>query len=320
MIHCFPYFLCKKNSKIILYGAGNCGLEFYIQLKMSNYCEVVAWVDKKFDESANKPFDVVERIKEYNYDHIVIAIENYQTAMDVKHMLIAEGVSAYRIIWSAQYILTTAFFPENKAELYNNFDFYYELFEIYMRSGIEYGANQYYQSFAKIELPGARNTEYRIQEYEIPSFFGKTMNVLNIGCNTGFLDIQVSQFVNHITGVDVNEGIVNVARKTAEYLEINNVNFICKNVLVDGIDEKYDAIMLLAVHGVIEEDNILLEILNSLRAGGLFAFESHEVPGDDMRYYRRLRLLEANGFSVKLFKVINDDGVNRLYSLLQKEV
>lgn len=319
MIHCFPYYLCKKNSKVILYGAGNCGLEFYIQLKMSKYCDVVAWVDIKFAETVNKPFDLVKNIDNYNYDYIVIAIENFQTAMKVKQMLIADGVPTNKIIWSAQYIVTTAFFPENKDELYDSFNFYYELFETYMRSGIEYGANQYYQSFEELKLKGARNTEYRIQEYEIEKYFDRRMDVLNIGCNTGFLDMQISHFVHHITGVDINEGVLKVAQKVADYLGISNVSFIHKNIFVEGINDKYDAIMLLAVHGVIEDDNKLLEILNSLKDNGLFVFESHEVPGDDMRYYRRLRLIEENGFVVKLFKVINDNGVNRIYSVLQKE-
>lgn len=317
-MYTFPYYLCKKNSNIVLYGAGKCGLSFYVQLRMNGYCNVLAWVDKRFDSDVKPPFEIVNNINKYDYDYIVIAIENFHVAMDVKDILIKNGVNSEKIVWSAQYIMTDAFFPSDMKRLYEEFDFYMDIFDEYMKGNIEYGANQYYQSNKLLNLSGARNTEYRIQEYEIKKFLNKKMNVLNIGCNTGFLDIQIAPFVNHITGIDINKGVINVANKTAMHLEVENANFICKDVISKGVSNKYNAILLLAVHGIFEDSKEFLKITEAIEEKGYLLFESHEVPGDETRYINRLKLLEENGFNSCLFKIIKDGGITRMYSILRK--
>ncbi len=41
----------------MLYGGGKVGQEFYLQLRQTKYCVVIAWVDQTFDSyEVNKPF------------------------------------------------------------------------------------------------------------------------------------------------------------------------------------------------------------------------------------------------------------------------
>ncbi len=317
-MHKFPYLMCKKDSDIVLYGAGECGLEFYVELEMNQFCNVVAWVDRKFDDKMQAPFDTVKNLTKYEYDFIVLAIENYASAMEAKAELMKAGVPKEKIVWSAQYIYTTDFFPKDKNLLYSKFDFYSNLFMEYMKSGIEYGANQYYQSSNRLHLNGARSTGLRIKEYEIEKYLTKDMSVLNIGCNIGFLDVEIAPYVNKITGVDINEGVLNVAKQTADYLCVKNASFIHKNVFKDGITDKYDAVLVLAVHGAVENDDEFCRIEKLLNPNGMIFFESHEIPGDEAKYLRRVRCLEKTGMKLLCVKVINDNNINRMFTVLKK--
>ena len=48
MVYLFPFEKVKRESRIILYGAGESGYEFYQQLMTSGYCEIMAWVDRQY--------------------------------------------------------------------------------------------------------------------------------------------------------------------------------------------------------------------------------------------------------------------------------
>ncbi|MCR5254671.1 MAG: class I SAM-dependent methyltransferase [Acetatifactor sp.] len=316
----FPYQFCKKGSRVLIYGAGKFGLDFYMQLHLNNYCDVVAWVDKEFGETVERPLDKVENISKYDFDYLVIAIGAYDIAMSVKQKMKDEfAIPEEKIVWSAQYAVTGDFFPIDKDIRYNDFNRYLDLFDEYMKSGIEYGGERYYQSCEQLHLTGSRNSGKRILEYEVTRFINATSNVLDIGCNTGFLDLELAGFAKTVTGIDVISGVVNVARKAAEYLNINNAYFYCKNILKSELDNKYDVILLLAVHGIFQNDSDVLHLSEALNKNGYLFFESHQFPGDEEKYIRRLFAFLNNGFKLCLSKTICDDGVSRLFCVLQKE-
>ena len=45
----FPFTEVEKCSRIVLYGAGAVGYQFYNQLQSSKYCETVKWVDGQYE-------------------------------------------------------------------------------------------------------------------------------------------------------------------------------------------------------------------------------------------------------------------------------
>ena len=55
----FPYHEIKRNSKIVLVGKGLVGRYWYSQVLLSQYCEVVCWIDKKENIPENLCFDNV---------------------------------------------------------------------------------------------------------------------------------------------------------------------------------------------------------------------------------------------------------------------
>lgn len=101
----FPFGKIDSGCDVVLYGAGNIGKQYRLQLEKTNYCNVVAWVDKNKGEKSNtdgirKP----EIIPELDYDYIVIAIGNRGTAEDVKNSLLDMGVNEDKIIWCIECI------------------------------------------------------------------------------------------------------------------------------------------------------------------------------------------------------------------------
>lgn len=105
----FPFQLVQHNSKIVLYGAGNVGKIFHMQLEITKYAEVAAWVDKNYEQYRESGMDVSapDIIGKTEFDHIVIAIDNVHTAAKVAAVLNEDfGVDRTKIVYSENYRYT----------------------------------------------------------------------------------------------------------------------------------------------------------------------------------------------------------------------
>ena len=96
----FPYQDVAKGSKVILYGAGRVGSDYYTQLIKTEYCEVVAWVDKAYEKFMNnknviQPPDIINTLE---YDYIIIAIKDIAVRNIVKRYLKSMNVKEDSII------------------------------------------------------------------------------------------------------------------------------------------------------------------------------------------------------------------------------
>lgn len=126
MVLLFPFELIPKGSRIILYGAGDCGIQFFRQIINTHYCNVVLWVDKRANEIENGedrfgckfPISAVEKIQECNdFDYAVIAIVNKDIADSVAEMLHDEyGISEDKIITTCHEYSTDTVYPNNRVE------------------------------------------------------------------------------------------------------------------------------------------------------------------------------------------------------------
>lgn len=105
----FPFQLVQHNSKIVLYGAGHVGKVFHTQLEITKYAEVMAWVDKKYEQYQESGIDVAapDVIGKTEFDHIVIAIDNVHIAAEVAAVLSKDfGVDRRKIVYSENYRYT----------------------------------------------------------------------------------------------------------------------------------------------------------------------------------------------------------------------
>lgn len=92
----FPYNVPKK-SKIIVYGAGTYGAEVYSKVKSNDTYDIVAQVDNNWQMYDSKSILPVERIKEFEFDFIVVAILSQSVSSQVKNQLIAMGINEQKI-------------------------------------------------------------------------------------------------------------------------------------------------------------------------------------------------------------------------------
>lgn len=94
----FPFGLVPHKAKVIIYGAGAVGISFYRQIAYSAYCDIVAWVDKKWEEKG-APVESLQALNEREYDFVVIAIHDAGIAKKITTALMKENVPSYKIIW-----------------------------------------------------------------------------------------------------------------------------------------------------------------------------------------------------------------------------
>ena len=94
----FPFELVDKESNIVLYGAGAVGIEYYRQIKYSNYCTLAAWVDKNYHDKGSEVQNP-EILNTIEYDKIVIAMNEEKTAKAIRLELKNRGILEDSILW-----------------------------------------------------------------------------------------------------------------------------------------------------------------------------------------------------------------------------
>nr|WP_296480275.1 glycosyltransferase [uncultured Acetatifactor sp.] len=92
-----------KNKNIIIYGAGIVGQGYYAQLCKYDSCRIVGWVDADYRNIHFDFTDVIglEEMKKLQYDLILIAVKNSDTADGIRGQLEAIGVPECKILWAA---------------------------------------------------------------------------------------------------------------------------------------------------------------------------------------------------------------------------
>lgn len=97
----FPFELIRKGSKIAIWGAGKVGRAFYNQVKFTQYCEMVLWVDEGYKELAfdEKVVDSPEKVKSESLDYIVIAVRNEDVMEMIKKEIFKLRGNCKNVVW-----------------------------------------------------------------------------------------------------------------------------------------------------------------------------------------------------------------------------
>ena len=95
----FPFFEVKNGSKIIVYGAGNVGIEMITAVEMDDRFDLISWVDRKPKMVARSKIvvDGIEEIYKREFDYIVISILDPSIASKIKEELVCNGISNEKI-------------------------------------------------------------------------------------------------------------------------------------------------------------------------------------------------------------------------------
>ena len=95
----FPYKAVKKDSRIVIYGAGQVGREYMRQIEETQYCEVVRWIDKNPDSECVEPPECLLDMSPKSYDAVVLAAKSPAFREEMKLSLKNAGVPDERIIY-----------------------------------------------------------------------------------------------------------------------------------------------------------------------------------------------------------------------------
>ena len=84
----------------------------------------------------------------------------------------------------------------------------------------------FYQGYMRIGLFGIKPTEERLKHYQISSLVSNESTILDIGSNAGFISLEMAKISRQVTGIEYNPYLIKIGQKVADYLKINNVQFI----------------------------------------------------------------------------------------------
>lgn len=89
------------GKRVILYGAGLVGQDYYVQIKKNMSCNLQAWVDQNYQQIHFDYAQItgVESIKDLDYDVLLIAVEKAKLAEEIRGELCKEGISDSKIKW-----------------------------------------------------------------------------------------------------------------------------------------------------------------------------------------------------------------------------
>lgn len=191
-----------------------------------------------------------------------------------------------------------------------------------------YGLGGLYQSFDELKIKGKRNTENRIKEYELKKYIKNYYNILDIGCNCGFIDLKLAKYVNSIDGVEINPFLVAIGNEVKTYLKIKNVNFHPIGFEEYETDKKYEAIFSFAADEVADDLSKLSftyyikKILSLMTMDGYLLFESQASDILEGTWKPKYDFLKKNFKIIKEKKVFSDYPISareRAFLILQKK-
>jgi tetratricopeptide (TPR) repeat protein len=189
-----------------------------------------------------------------------------------------------------------------------------------------YGRYGFYQGFERLLLPGQRPIEDRLASYGLSTHLNRNMNALDIGCNCGFLALGIAPQVGHITGVDIDPQMVNIATIAARYLGLEDCTKFTTGKF-ESFEKEYnnkigifDLIIATAVHMHVKYriEEFSMAVSKLLTSNGLVLLESQDMRTTDWDFLDKVKR-----FSGKTFKEIDrgttmdENDIPRVHVLLR---
>ena len=126
---------------------------------------------------------------------------------------------------------------------------------------MEWDAQKYYETCGRVTEHGTKLVEVLKKM--------RCDRVLDLGCGTGVLTNEISEFAKEIIGVDASAAMIEKAKATYP-----NLQFIVKDACLLEWEEYFDAVFSNAVfHFIKTQDVLLSSIYKSLKVGGSLVCE-----------------------------------------------
>lgn len=111
---------------------------------------------------------------------------------------------------------------------------------------------------------------------QLKSLLKPTDQVLDFGCASGEIALDVAPHVKTIEGIDLASEMIRIANTKAAKREINNASFLATNIFNERLEtQTYDAILAMNVlHLVRDHDEVLYRLRSLLKPGGMLFVET----------------------------------------------
>ncbi|HPG41973.1 MAG TPA: methyltransferase domain-containing protein [bacterium] len=152
--------------------------------------------------------------------------------------------------------------------------------------------NQQAGNFSKWSV--TRNLEY-MQAYFDFCHIKPEDKLLDVACGTGEFVLFCAPRINSATGVDISEGMIELAVQQAQAGNITNAEFICRDIAVLPCEDAAFSIVICksAFHHISDLEPVLQEMIRCCQPGGrisvqdIVAYDSEPVD----RYFEKLEKL-----------------------------
>jgi SAM-dependent methyltransferase len=136
-----------------------------------------------------------------------------------------------------------------------------------------------YQGSARFGIRGKRPTERRIGAYGLEDILQADFRVLEVGCNCGFLSLEMARMVAHVTGFDADPHYIAIGKEVQAHAGITNCTLQVSKVETFRTDQRYDCIVSCAVHGWVglSFPQYVQFLLSLMTPSSVLVFESHEL-------------------------------------------
>jgi len=152
-------------------------------------------------------------------------------------------------------------------------------------------AKDWFSGGAALDEMQRHQGRLKLWEAKVAKSFPAHASILNIGCGTGREAFALHAMGFRVTGVDVSETAVAIARGAAAEQDVCIDFLVTDGTSLPFDDASFDAVILWAqtfglFHGGENQHHILMECKRVLRPGGLLSFSGHD------REYQQLHCAE----------------------------
>jgi ubiquinone/menaquinone biosynthesis C-methylase UbiE len=143
-------------------------------------------------------------------------------------------------------------------------------------------------------------------------------DLLDVACGTGALALHGARLVRSVTGVDISEGMIAVARRNAAERGLANTSFECRNVEQLGLESDRFSVIVSrsAFHHMARYQGVFAGMVRCCRPGGILCVQDVMAYDDEKkdRYFEEMeRLIDRSHHMTygkrEFFDLFKDNGV-----------
>jgi 2-polyprenyl-3-methyl-5-hydroxy-6-metoxy-1,4-benzoquinol methylase len=157
---------------------------------------------------------------------------------------------------------------------------------------------QYPQGLEEFGIEGRRSSDMRYKLYGLNTLLKPGFEVLDIGCNCGFLSCLIARKVNRVVGFDRDAPMVKISKLTQRIMGLNNCTFFTEDFEnYQTLHPEFDLVLACQMHHWVKMnfEEFSRRIVGFVKPNGYLLFETHNIKTVDKNWYYKLTYLESLG-------------------------